>query len=240
MWFLPLALVLCLSSLPLCPADSSPHQPRNLTWLVVNGAGDVVWSLTKVTTPNSWWPDLYPDICTLAVGATDWDLEGHTGLQTAPTTCASDKWTHWTPQWGGCCNGHWRSMLRMQEFYVCPGYHRGRSLNPKCGGGADFFCKNWGCEMSWEASWKPSSSWDYIKVVANYTLEPYVPGGVSVPECAYNWCHPLCVTFTEPGKMAKEWVKGYTWGLRFYKDGYDVGLLLTVKLQIEAPCTPDV
>lgn len=84
--------------------------------------------------------------------------------------------------------------------------------------GLTSFAKIGDAETSGEASWKPSSSWDYIKVVANYTLEPYIPGGVSVPECAYNWCHPLRVTFTELGKMAKEWVKGYTWGLRFYKD----------------------
>lgn len=35
-------------------------------------------------------------------------------------------------------------------------------------------------------------------------------------------------------KKSTDWLKGYTWGLRFYLGGYDEGLILTVKLWEEA------
>lgn len=228
-----LTVVLYLSSFPFCPASASPHPPRNLTWMVISDAGHIVWSTSKVTT-NQWWPDLFPDICQLAVGATGWDLEEHPDLQEVPYTCTSDEWTVRGRAWGGCCHGHWRNVLRTQEFYVCPGFHRDRSLDPKCGGKLDFYCKSWGCETSGQAHWNPTSSWDYISVTANYSLKDYVPGDVSAGECEWNWCHPLRVTFTEKGKKATDWLKGYTWGLRFYLRGYDEGLIFTVKLQEEA------
>lgn len=82
------------------------------------------------------------------------------------------------------------------QNFVCPGFHRGRSLDPKCGGKLDFCCKSWGCETSGQAHW--TSSWDYIKVATNYSLKDYVPAGVSA-ESEWNWCHPLQVTFTEKG-----------------------------------------
>lgn len=230
-----LTVVLYLSSFSLGQTGASPHQPRNLTWMVINAAGDVVWSVSKVTMPNQWWPDLFPDICKLAVGATGWDLEGHSDSQKVPVTCASDEWTHRRRAWGGCCNGHWRSMLRTQEFYVCPGLHRPRDLNSKCGGKPDFYCKSRGCETSGQASWNPSSSWDYIRVAANYSLKLDQPGGdFVVEECKWNWCHPLRITFTEKGKEATDWVKGYVWGLRFYLSEYDEGLTFTIKLWEES------
>ena len=61
-----------------------------------------------------------------------------------------------------------------------------------------------------------------------------MPGGKDVAECA-DWCHPLYITFTEPGKQALEWTKGYTWGLRLYKERYDEGMLFTTKLIIKTP-----
>ena len=63
-----------------------------------------------------------------------------------------------------------------------------------------------------------------------------MPGGKDVAECA-DWCHPLYITFTEPGKQALEWTKGYTWGLRLYKERYDEGLLFIIKLIIETSYT---
>lgn len=229
-----LTVLLYLSSFPFCPTRASPHQPRNLTWMVINDSGHIVWSTSKVTTTNQWWPDLFPDICKLAVGVTGWDLEEHPDLQKVPYTCTSDEWTVRGRAWGGCCHGHWRNVLRTREFYVCPGFHRDRSLDPKCGDKLDFYCKSWGCETSGQAHWNPTSSWDYINVAANYSLKDYAPGEVSAEECKWNWCHPLRVTFTEKGKKATNWLKGYTWGLRFYLRGYDEGLIFTVKLQEEA------
>lgn len=233
-----LPLVLYLSFFSLYSADLGPHQPRNLTWQVISGAGDTIWSLSKVTTPSTWWPDLFPDICKLAIGAPPgWDLKGYSDIQRAPSTPPPYVEKHPRDPWGGCSNQRDRSMLRIHPFYVCPGPHRSQSLNPKCGGKTDFFCKSWGCETSGEVYWKPSSSWDYIKVRANYSLESYVPGGFDLDECT-DWCHPLRVTFTEPGKRALEWTKGYTWGLRLYKERYDEGLLFTIRLKIETPYNP--
>uniref|UniRef100_A0A8C7AD49 Envelope glycoprotein n=1 Tax=Neovison vison TaxID=452646 RepID=A0A8C7AD49_NEOVI len=50
-----------------------------------------------------------------------------------------------------------------------------------------------------------------------------------------QWCHPLEIAFTESGKKQLNWVKGYTWGLRIYKERYDDGLTFTIKLSIETP-----
>lgn len=116
----------------------------------------------------------------------------------------------------GCCHAHLRNVLRKQELYVCPGYHQDRCLNPKCGDRLDFYCKRWGCETSGQASWNPTSSWDYIKVAANYSLMDWEQRGGTcaswdrappVEECRRGWCHPrwchpLRVTFTEKGKRA--------------------------------------
>lgn len=66
-----LTMVLYFSPFPLGPTSASPHQPHN--WMVINDSGDIVWSTSKVTTPNQWWPDFFPDICKLAIGATGWD-----------------------------------------------------------------------------------------------------------------------------------------------------------------------
>lgn len=68
LWFLPF--------LPL--GMLSPHLPQRLTWEVVAGAGDVIWSVTKIATPYTWWPDLFPDVCKLAFRApANWDMEGY-------------------------------------------------------------------------------------------------------------------------------------------------------------------
>lgn len=67
MRLLLLTMVLYLSSFLLCPSSASPHQLSNLTWMVINEAGDIVWSMSKVTMPNLWWSDLFPDIYKLAV-----------------------------------------------------------------------------------------------------------------------------------------------------------------------------
>lgn len=105
-----------------------------------------------------------------------------------------------------------------------------RSLNSKGGGLNEYYCKNWGCETSRQVYWNPESSWDYIKVTANYTLLDWYRGRVQ-----WDWGHPLRISFTEQGKRATNWVRGYDWGLRLYIDGYNDGLIFTIKLRIETP-----
>jgi hypothetical protein len=63
-----LPLVLYLSIFPLYSTILGPHQPCNLTWQVLNRAGETVWRLSKITTLSTWWPDLFPDVCKLALG----------------------------------------------------------------------------------------------------------------------------------------------------------------------------
>uniref|UniRef100_A0A673UGP7 Envelope glycoprotein n=1 Tax=Suricata suricatta TaxID=37032 RepID=A0A673UGP7_SURSU len=132
----------------------------------------------------------------------------------------------------------WKKSSHASEslpFYVCPGFHRARSLNPKCGGASEFFCKNWGCETSGDTYWSPTSSWDYIKVTANYTHSKTRSQGnnnwLKDPQCS-GWCHPLKISFTSAGKNKKLWTSGYTWGLRLYKERHDDGLIFRVKMTI--------
>lgn len=61
-----------------------------------------------------------------------------------------------------------------------------------------------------QAYWNPTSSWDYIRVAANYSCGNYGGGDPYIEECKWNWCHPLWVTFTEKGKKATDLLKGYT------------------------------
>lgn len=57
-------LVLCLGSLGI----PSPHVPCDLTWQILNEAGEVVYSVSKIATPFTWWLDLFPDLCKLTMG----------------------------------------------------------------------------------------------------------------------------------------------------------------------------
>nr|UGO47158.1 MAG: envelope protein [Retroviridae sp.] len=223
------AIVLVLCSLP--PGRcSSPQQSHNLTWEVISGTGNVVWSVSKIAHPYSWWPDLYPDLCTLAIDAANWGLEGHTDFQKPPSSPGSLG----SPPWGGCGEPSKRRELKTLTFYVCPGYHRSQALNWKCQGLSDFYCASWSCETSGDTYWRPSSSWDLIKVTANYTHSNRGNDGT-----CNTWCHPLRIEFTNPGKRSTSWTTGATWGLRLYQSGYDNGVSFTIKLKAEPlPAVP--
>ena len=61
------------------PKDFNPHSPVQQTWEVLNEGGRAVWTIAEVHPLWTWWPDLFPDICKLAIGAPPgWDLEGLT------------------------------------------------------------------------------------------------------------------------------------------------------------------
>lgn len=232
------SLTLALVWTSIGASNDNPHQPLNQTWQVINGEGEVVWSTSKVTYPKTWWPSLYPDLCKLAIGApANWDLEGYSNFQRAPSS-PSPLSRHGLDPWGGCGTKDRRSMLRVLTFYVCPGYHRNLSLNPRCGGKNEFFCKSWGCETTGDTYWHPSSSWDLITVAANYTHHKTGsqgnPGWTNIPDCS-DWCHPLHIQFTDEGKKNSRWTNGHSWGLRLYKERFDDGLLFTIKLLMQPP-----
>lgn len=212
---------------------TNPHALATLTWRVTNSAGLVVWNISHTATPYTWWPNLYPDICKLAMGApANWDVENYFDLQKPPSQ-PSPRGRLGLDPWGGCGDWSQRSMLRTLTFYVCPGFHRPRGWTHSCSGASHFYCRNWGCETTGDTYWKPTSGWDYITVTANYSHTRSSPKWTQNPACKNQWCHPLKIAFTESGKRQLNWVKGYTWGLRFYKERYDDGLTFTIKLSIE-------
>lgn len=246
-------LAVFLFFLLLCstPAETSknPHQVMNLTWQVLTGRGEVAWSISENHAPSTWWPTLYPDLCKLAVGVT-WNMENFNindpapgGKATAPFSAGGFSF--------GCSGAYGRHNLQYLPFYVCPGSHRPRSLTSKCGGQDQFYCASWGCETTGQTYWNPSSSWDYITVKANYTLYTRAQRPIQVfntqlftdtnswGDCGSfssgKWCTPLKISFTDKGKQATGWSgSGYSWGLRLYKQGDDMGLIFRIKLVTQA------
>lgn len=114
---------------------------------------------------------------------------------------------------------------------MCPRDGRDRTADRRCGGSASFYCAKWGCETTGEAYWNPTSRWDLIRVKKNASRD----------SCDhYGWCNPLAITFTDKGKSNRDWVKEKAWGLRFYQQGYDQGLIIRIRLKIEATSTTQV
>lgn len=168
----------------LVEANESPHLTRNLTWQVISQTGDIIWSITGMHTPNTWWPSLHPDLCKLVSKLDSWDLlTGEIKGKTPPGTDI------------GCRHPLVKHNLQTDPFYVCPRDGQDRGLANKCGGSEDFYCKTWSCETTGDAYWKPSSSWDLITVKRN----------------ASNNSN-LTICFTQAQKDT-DWGTGHTGGL---------------------------
>ena len=53
--------------------STNPHQPMNLTWMILSASTEEVINSTSAIHPqNTWWPDLEFDLCLLAAGS--WDM----------------------------------------------------------------------------------------------------------------------------------------------------------------------
>ena len=53
--------------------SANPHQPMNLTWMILSASTEEVINSTSAIHPqNTWWPDLEFDLCLLAAGS--WDM----------------------------------------------------------------------------------------------------------------------------------------------------------------------
>ena len=53
--------------------SDNPHQPMNLTWMILSASTEEVINSTSAIHPqNTWWPDLEFDLCLLAAGS--WDM----------------------------------------------------------------------------------------------------------------------------------------------------------------------
>lgn len=168
----------------------SPHQVYRLTWQVVSQTGDIIWKKTENHPLYTWWPTLTPDFCSLAAGLDTWDIPG-----TNPDTLfrrrralVSSRYP--TP---GCSSQAAIDGLARQDFYVCPSDGRTREKARQCGALDHYHCAAWGCETTGDAYWRPSSTWDKIKVTRGWPK-----GAIRTTSL------PLSITFTNQGKLARE------------------------------------
>lgn len=251
--FLPLLLI---STYPQgTRAAESPHLAKRLTWQVISQTGETVWQTTAFHTPFTWWPNLHPDLCQLAAGSEDWDIPTTDPMNPrAPDVCQDGKGTcKCSDGRYGCGHPEARKALSQLSFYVCPRDGRDRKLISQCGGYESYFCKAWGCETTGNTYWKPSSTWDLIRVKRttqgeSRTWRPLTraycwgfPGELSTywegeGPCINFTCNPLNISFTQKGRgTAQDWIKGKTWGLRFFMTGQDQGFTFMIKLKIEEP-----
>lgn len=236
-------IVLLLFSLSPMGIEGSPHTPQQLTWQVFSQTGEMVWSLSGYYAPGTWWPALTPDFCQLAAGLETWDIPtvgAHEITQTVETPLPPLGKT-W-PQ--GCRDPRARCLLAQMDFYVCPQQGQSRAL--RCGGYENYFCANWGCETTGDAYWKPRSSWDLIEVHRNYSRPPlgrfdcdYGSSRWGSWSCNSATCLPLNITFTQQGKQDyTQWLRGKTWGLRWYMPWEDRGVTFTIRLAVQASPMP--
>lgn len=210
--------------------SDNPHTPQKLTWQVISQTEEVVWSVSKITPPWTWWPQLSPDFCQLAAGLETWDIpEGDPRhlLENDPKR----KHPRWMGTKYGCGAGKDRCGLAEEDFYVCPREGRSRAVAKRCGGLESYYCAEWGCETTGQAYWNPSSSWDLITVRRNYSK----PTGYCLPSTR-QWL-PLNITITERGKSPtsrERWLHGSTWGFRWYMHGTDHGVTFKIQLKIKS------
>lgn len=208
-----------------------------LIWQVYSQTGEIVWTTTAVHTPGTWWPDLTPDFCQLAAGIDWWDIPDQRPNQLS-SNMAPKTQQDTIP---GCSTPTARCRLAQSDFYVCPRDGRDRSLARKCGGYEEYFCAKWGCETTGDAYWAPTSSWDLIQVIKNFSTpqdypsfsddDPY-PCAESSSQFSLSLSLPLKIQFTPQGKTKLEpWITGRTWGLRWYLSGTDKGVTFTIKLK---------
>ncbi|XP_075838007.1 MLV-related proviral Env polyprotein-like [Microtus pennsylvanicus] len=206
----------------------SPHRVFNITWRITNlMTGRVVNTTSLLGTTTDAFPTLYFDLCDL-VGES-WnpsDQEPFPGY--------------------GCHHPGGRHGTRSKDFYVCPGQDTRRN----CGGPAEGYCAQWGCETTGDAYWKPSSTWDLITLRRGTTpgyqgRGPWTCGGRACGPCydsttATNVrgatpggrCNPLVLDFTTQGRKAS-WDGPKSWGLRLYRrQGHDPVTMFSLTRQV--------
>ncbi|XP_038179390.1 MLV-related proviral Env polyprotein-like [Arvicola amphibius] len=222
----PLIILWALLGLGEGGEAKSPHTVYNITWRVTNlMTGQVANSTSMLETTKDVFPTLYFDLCDLV--GDSWnpsDQEPFSGY--------------------GCHHPGGRHGTRARDFYVCPG----QNFRKECGGPADGYCAQWGCETTGDAYWKPSSSWDLITLKRG-TTPGYTGAGPWV--CSKDWCgpcydsltknvtgatlggrcNPLILDFTAQGKTAV-WDGPKSWGLRLYRSGYDPVTIFSLTRQI--------
>ena len=117
---------------------TNPHQPMNLTWIILSAtAGEVINYTLAIYPKNTWWPDLEFDLCLLAAGSWDigdWEVKkpGKPECGAGVNHCNTRPPTNSGP---GCSHPIQRAALRDTALYMCPGGRRNRATVNNCGGG---------------------------------------------------------------------------------------------------------
>lgn len=187
-----------------------------------------MWSVSKAAPLKTWWPSLDPDVCALAAGLDTWDIPNipwrQAHLIRPPDHDYSAAQSQVSYEDSRCSYPQACNRIKTTTFYVCPRDGRTHQQARQCGGLESFYCSSWGCETTGNAYWNPVSSWDLLKVVRNHTS----------PNCEQTGlCNPLNITFSDKGCQYDGWATGRQWGLRYYKSGYDKGLIFTIRLKVE-------
>lgn len=227
-----LQLVVVLLFLAPASAQSHPHQPQWVTWAVISaGNGETLNSTTREVIPQTWWPDLYFDLCDLARGS--WDVGDWTPLHKGRPECRGLRGCNLpqvsNPQHPGCSHVLKRAALRDTDFYVCPGSNRTATDVSKCGGAETYYCAQWGCEMTGTGSWIKHKG----HIIVQRVPLPRLATNPLYGRCTSYLCNPVKVTFTEEGRRVTDWEAGRMWGLRLYQTGYDQGLLFSIRRSIQ-------
>uniref|UniRef100_A0A8C6VCQ6 Envelope glycoprotein n=1 Tax=Naja naja TaxID=35670 RepID=A0A8C6VCQ6_NAJNA len=118
------------------PAQSNPHRPQNLTWVVLDAHSDILNSTSSMAVPGSWFPDLYFDFGEMVLG-----LENYKNYRPGMLS----------PR-----------VMKKWPFYVCPGYKKETAHRNKCGGTGVYFCASWDCISTGHISWTPPLTGDFI------------------------------------------------------------------------------
>lgn len=222
-WRLLTGMILFL--LTLTPTgQGSPHTPHKITWEVLSQTGETVFAKQGTHALNTWWPALTPDFCQLAAGLDEWDIP-HKDPREDPNDSLprARRMVQGSYEANpGCASARHKDHLSGKDFYVCPRDDRKREDQRRCGGYQEYFCAAWGCETTGDAYWSPTSSWDKIRVKRGWQK-----GSVGTT------LMPLNITFTEQGKIARNWHVGYTWGLRWYLSGKDKGVIFKIRQKVE-------
>ena len=117
-------------------AAANPHQPMNLTWMILSATtGEVINSTLAIHPKNTWWPDLEVYLCLLAVGS--WDIsEWEVKMPSKPECGAGTNRCNTQPPTNsgtGCSHYIQRASLWEIPFYVCPEGRRNRATINNCG-----------------------------------------------------------------------------------------------------------
>lgn len=172
-WSLVIVSVGLFYSKASSPADPSPHQVKNLTWIISNTVSGKIINQTSGNHPlNTWFPTLQFDLCSLADRA--WDQSSYSPIAMIY----------------GCNTEFTRSQTRSHYFYVCPSDANSIEHKLKCGGPFAFFCASWDCVSTGYIYWMAPISTDLITI--NKAPDSY-------GSCEQA-CNPATLDFTIQGQ----------------------------------------